>query len=91
MALFTDHYLAEWLKEKRREAGYTQRQVSDQLGYTSPQFISNIERGMASPPIAVLVKLSELYSIDCETLIEKTSEAQKKALIAQVYKMRKDA
>ena len=34
----------QW-KTLREKAGLTQRDVSDSLGYSTPQFISNVERG----------------------------------------------
>lgn len=35
----------EFLKQKRIEAGISQAKISDALGFTTPQYISNIERG----------------------------------------------
>lgn len=39
------------LKELREKSKMTQREVSDALGYSSAQFISNFERGIALPPL----------------------------------------
>ena len=35
-----------YLKSKRTKAQLSQTEVSEALGYTSPQFISNFERGL---------------------------------------------
>lgn len=58
------------LKEKRIEAGLTQQQVASQLGYSSPQFISNWERGISHPPIETLKQIGKLYGISGEELYE---------------------
>lgn len=55
--------LAKFLKDKRLEAGLSQGAVAKKLGYTSPQFISNWERGLSRPPIKTLRKLALIYNI----------------------------
>lgn len=62
--------LAEFLKQKRTVAGLSQGEVADKLGYSTPQFISNWERGVSRPPISVLKKLGELYKVSSEDLFE---------------------
>lgn len=62
--------LAVFLKSKRVAAGLSQRQVADRLAYTTPQFISNWERGVSHPPIPSLKKLGALYSIPAEELFD---------------------
>ncbi|MGZ3774671.1 MAG: helix-turn-helix domain-containing protein [Pseudobdellovibrionaceae bacterium] len=67
--------LAEFLKQKRVTVGLSQRDVADKLGYSTPQFISNWERGVSHPPISALKKLGELYKVSAEDLFEVTLEA----------------
>lgn len=55
--------LAKFLKDKRTEAGLSQGTVAKKLGYTSPQFISNWERGLSRPPVATLRKIALIYNI----------------------------
>lgn len=43
--------LSTFCAEARERAGLTQAQLSKQMGYTSPQFISNIERGISAFPV----------------------------------------
>lgn len=62
--------LANFLKSKRIEAGITQRDVAAKLGYTTPQFISNWERGLSSPPIPILRKISEMYGVSEDDLFQ---------------------
>lgn len=48
----------------------TQAEVSQKLGYSSPQFISNIERGITAIPFELLLRLGKIYKIDQDDLIE---------------------
>ena len=49
--------LGEYLSRRRIQKGFTQAQVAKFCGYTSAQFISNCERGIAPLPIPTLRKL----------------------------------
>lgn len=62
--------LAQFLKQAREKAGLSQRQVADELGYQSAQFISNWERGISSPPLKTLKRLGDLYRVQAEALYE---------------------
>jgi transcriptional regulator with XRE-family HTH domain len=62
--------LAAFLKQAREKAELSQRQVADELGYQSAQFISNWERGISSPPMKTLKQLGELYYVSAEDLYE---------------------
>ncbi|QDK37960.1 helix-turn-helix transcriptional regulator [Bdellovibrio sp. NC01] len=62
--------LAKFLKEKRVASGMSQKEVADKLGYTTPQFISNWERGVSSPPINAIKQLGVMYKVKSEDLFE---------------------
>lgn len=62
--------LSDFLKRKRMDANLTQGQVADILGYTSPQFVSNWERGLAYPPIDTMKRLAKIYSLDLHEVYE---------------------
>lgn len=47
----------------------TQRQVAKRLGLKSPQFLSNIERGVQLPPLRILGILSKTYRVNPESLL----------------------
>lgn len=66
------HYvlLGEYLKELRLKAGLTQREVSIALGYSTAQFISNWECGIAMPPLHRMKLLLELYRAKPQKFIE---------------------
>ena len=54
----------QYIKKSRVKAGLTQRQVASKLGYTSPQNVSNWERGLALVPMDSFVRLIKMYQID---------------------------
>ena len=58
-----------FLKDKREATGLNQREVADQLGYTTPQYVSNWERGLIYPPTEKLGFLVNLYKIPKDELI----------------------
>lgn len=60
--------VGEFLRRAREKSGLTQSEVSEQLNYKSPQFISNWERAKAPVPLEALSKLVNLYGIDAEEL-----------------------
>lgn len=71
-----DIVLGLFLKKKREEAGLTQKDVQEHMGYTTPQFISNWERGLISPPDNTLVELVSLYDIKPIELVQLLVEQQ---------------
>lgn len=72
--------LGQYLREKRVNAGLTQAEIAGKLGYSSPQFISNFERGLCSPPLKNLKALVKLYKIDANELIRLIIDEQKNVL-----------
>lgn len=59
----------QW-KLLREKAGLTQRDVSDSLGYSTPQFISNVERGRCRFPVQKLSRIKKLYRLSNEQVID---------------------
>lgn len=52
------------LKEARQKKALSQRDISERLGYNTPQFVSNWERGLSAPPIESLNQISEILELD---------------------------
>lgn len=81
--------LASFLKSKRQISGLSQKEVSDRLGYSTAQFISNWERGVSSPPMNILKKLAEIYKVSLEefydVLLQATIEEAKVDLHKKVF------
>jgi transcriptional regulator with XRE-family HTH domain len=82
--------LGQFLKLKREGVGLSQGQVAKKLRYTSPQFVSNWERGVSSPPIKILKILSQMYRVSTDELFElilKHSIEQLKENLIKEYKL----
>ncbi len=62
--------LGSLLKEKRIDKGITQMSLARELGYSSPQFVSNWERGMCSPAFDTLPTVCKLLGIPKREIIE---------------------
>jgi transcriptional regulator with XRE-family HTH domain len=78
--------LSQFLKQAREKADLSQRQVADELGYQSAQFISNWERGISSPPMKTLKRLGELYRVSAEDLYEIMVEDTLRRVEADLHK-----
>ncbi len=55
--------LGDYLKKRRLTLGITQKHIAQIMGYSTPQFISNWERGISSPPVDKLESVSNVYGI----------------------------
>ena len=82
--------LGNYLKLRRVTLGLTQAEVARKLNYASPQFISNFERGLCSPPLKNLKVLVKLYDIPVDELmnlmLKEHESILKKALFPKVKK-----
>lgn len=56
------------LKDMREKSGLTQRDIAMKLKYTTPQFISNWERGISHPPIQDIKTIAKAYKVDADYL-----------------------
>ncbi len=61
--------LPENLKTLRRQYGYTQQFVAEQLGIT-PQSYHAYEAGIAIPTLPNFIKLARLYDVSLDDLLE---------------------
>ncbi len=61
--------LAELVRSARIQLGLSQGSLAKLLGYSSPQFISNMERGLCSLPVEKLKKLMNILKIAPEDLV----------------------
>lgn len=66
----------QWLREKRREKGYTQKWVSLQLHITR-QGLSNWENGRSYPSYEMLYKLICLYGCSAKEISDCLQEKEK--------------
>lgn len=59
------------LTRLRKKKGYTQQEVADLLGISQPAY-HKWETDLARPAIENLIKISEVYEIDLNELLEET-------------------
>lgn len=76
--------IAKLIKDARKKSGLTQAELAKELGYTSPQFISNWTRGLAEPPPKVYKQLGALLDVPVEKLIRAHLEEYKQKLIEKI-------
>ena len=78
--------LGKLLKDKREKAGFSQAEVSKKLGYSSPQFVSNWERGLSTPPVVSLRAIAQLYKISPDNLFQVYLKSTLKQIEADLRK-----
>jgi len=76
-----NHTSAEQWRQLREKARLTQRDVSDALGYSTPQFISNVERGRCRFPVEKLPKIKRLYRLSTDQVIRLVLAEEKQWLL----------
>ena len=62
--------LGTFIKESRLSQGYSQADLATALGYSSPQFISDWERGVSAPPMKKLPEIANALEVEMEVLFE---------------------
>ncbi|UYL07884.1 helix-turn-helix domain-containing protein [Bdellovibrio sp. SKB1291214] len=55
--------IGRYLREKRIATLISQSEASDKLGYSGPQYLSNIENNKRNASPCLLMKMCELYGI----------------------------
>lgn len=73
-----DDKIIERLQKLRKEHGYSQEQLADELGVTR-QAVSKWERGEASPDTENLIALAKLYNISVDDVLFEKPQAEEKA------------
>ena len=61
--------ISKFIKVRRTELGLNQSDLAHSLGYNTSQYISNIERGLASIPFAKILEMSMLLKVDYRHLL----------------------
>lgn len=74
----------EYLQNLRVGAGLSQGDVSEKLGYSTPQFISNWERGVSKPPVTALKQLAKLYNKTPDQMFNEYLEQIQKELASDM-------
>lgn len=61
--------IGKFIKVRRTELGLSQNDLARALGYNTSQYISNIERGLASIPFARIRDMASLLKVDYRHLL----------------------
>lgn len=81
--------LNDYLRQKRIDRGLSQFDVAKVLGYSSPQFVSNWERGLVSPPLETVSVLIDLYQIPADEVIDRILDETREQLETQLLSGRR--
>jgi transcriptional regulator with XRE-family HTH domain len=81
--------LGQYLRDQRVKKGLTQGEVAHELGYSSPQFVSNFERGLCAPPYSKVGSLIKLYRLNGEEVIRLIVKSYEKELRRELKIMRR--
>lgn len=73
--------LGAFIKLNRVARGFSQTELASALGYTSPQFISDWEREVSSPPMKKVFELAEHLGVRSETVFELLVELSTRQLV----------
>lgn len=79
--------LAVFLKNRRKELNLTQGQVALQMGFTTAQFVSNWERGLAAPPLHNVKsarKVIKIYKLEVEEYVDHLLNEQRRRLLLKL-------
>lgn len=60
--------LGERLKELREERGYTQKQLSEELGINSVTYL-HYEKEQREPPLSLLADIARFYGVSVDYLL----------------------
>jgi transcriptional regulator with XRE-family HTH domain len=67
-------------------AGLSQAEIAQKLGYGNSQFVSNWERGASRPPLKVLKKVATLLKVSPQDLFQALLESSIEKLTSDLKK-----
>lgn len=68
--------LGDLIARQRIDHGLTQITVARALGYTTPQFVSNWERGVSLPPYHAIPRLAQMLKIPVNKLLRRLFDVE---------------
>lgn len=72
--------LGKMIKIARLNKGLTQTELATYMGYETPQFISNWERGLSGPPLESLRKICDFIGLKKQLVFKELLELYTKKL-----------
>lgn len=76
-------YVGKVIAKYRKKKGISQKFLSDKLGFSSAQFISNIERGVAPCPPKHFGNISRVIGLPTRELVEADAKDRKAYVVNQ--------
>lgn len=83
--------IGDYLRVNRVEKKFSQKEAAEYVGLLSPQFISNIERGICDPSWEVLRKLIKLYSLHEKTVVDLLLKQRESFILMKLKSKKKRA
>ena len=83
--------LGTYFRLHRNKVNLSQDEVAKQLGYNSPQFISNFERGLCMVPLNKIAKLIKLYKMNAEEVTDLMVHLQEQYIRRELNLKKKEA
>lgn len=81
--------LGEIIQQHRKQKGLTQMELATKLGYDTPQFISNLERGLAKIPMNTIGQLIVLLDISEKKIVQMHLDAYQSILKSEIQQGKK--
>ena len=73
-------HIGRKIRDLRKKAGFVLQDLSDQTGLSKP-LLSQIERGVVSPPIATLLKISKALNVNLSFFFQDSDPEEKVVLV----------
>lgn len=81
--------LSLYLKNKRVSANLSQAALAEQLGYTTPQFVSNWERGACSPPPDKFYEIVSILKINKDEFVDLLLDIEEQSLRSLLFRSKR--
>ena len=76
--------IGSYLQDARYNMHISQKEMGDHFGFKTPQFVSNIERGICLPPAWTHAHFVEKYKLDPQVFAEKILHVEKVRLMESI-------
>lgn len=80
--------LGKFIRKRRIELNFSQRDLMFKLGLTSSQSISNVERGLVSLPIKHFKAISIVLKVPVEELVKMHTEDYSRKILKEVKRQK---
>lgn len=81
------HIVGKFLADKRVKAGLSQRDVARHFGWTTSQYVSNLERGVAQLSVELMPRFAQLLGVPAKEFIAVIENYEATVLELRMRKM----